>query len=381
MSRHLRSSAAEEQQDASTASSFEDATQEHSRCIRPNKRKIEDSDNDADLTIIEQDATGPPNKRNRTEYTKHEHFWFLDGNILLQLGDTRFQLYRGRLASQSPWLKALFEQHAGGEPEVNEDAPALETVTVKEEDGGEVLYLDGTGVDLGDFVQLLAAMEDAIDFCADEPSFLQVIAIFRAASILRFTKFEAYAKKHITKYFPDELKAVKDIVKSYAAEVVALAREWFLPTVLRRAFYELARDPDTETSAVEDESYIDILSPFDLRLLVRIQKNLTDAWVDATSLDRKKYECKEKDCTSDHPYVHWRAIHSSGLCRHYMHDPIKGMQALMDWSWTKAGYCAACATRRRTELKEKRAKLWADLGEWCRVDGKRDGDSQKRIQI
>ncbi|KAL1660496.1 hypothetical protein GGF50DRAFT_130240 [Schizophyllum commune] len=382
MSRHLRSSAAEEQQDASTASSFEDATQEHSRCIRPNKRKIEDSDNDADLTIIEQDATGPPNKRNRTEYTKHERFWFLDGNILLQLGDTRFQLYRGRLASQSPWLKALFEQHAGGEPEVNEDAPALETVTVKEEDGGEdgiVVYLDSTDVALEDFLELLTAMEDTLEYCSKKQPFPVHAAVFRAASSLRFDKFAEHAKKAMTgppHGFPEDLASLTEVGRYYTVDAILLGRSWNVPEILKRAFYELARLPDSEDRRIPNpaldppESGIDALDPIDLALLLNAQKKLAQAWTKVLLLhDLPRYKkCGDANCEASTTKYLYRAVHESGIGEEYALDPLCGLQALFNAKWVNSyHHCQTCAKRRKSELAEKRKELWASLDGWLDI--------------
>ena len=130
---------------------------------RSHKRKTEDSD--ADITLVEAENTpglGATNKKAKLAYTKHERFWLLDGNIMVQIGDIRFKLHRSRLASQSPWFEALFEKRAGGDPKVDEGGPDLDKIVFEDEDGMDIIYLDSTEVKADDFTELLTAMDDAM---------------------------------------------------------------------------------------------------------------------------------------------------------------------------------------------------------------------------
>jgi hypothetical protein len=94
----------------------------------------------------------------------------LDGNILIQIGLTRFKLHRSRLASQSPWFEKLFERRSlAGYPErkktgeeVDEDSADINDVRIEEAEGHDLYYLDSTGVVVKDFETLLTAMDDCM---------------------------------------------------------------------------------------------------------------------------------------------------------------------------------------------------------------------------
>ncbi|KAL1717020.1 hypothetical protein EV715DRAFT_204228 [Schizophyllum commune] len=335
---------------------------------RSHKRKTEDTD--ADITLVEAEDTpglGATNKKAKLAYTKHERFWLLDGNIMVQIGDIRFKLHRSRLASQSPWFEALFEKRAGGDPKVDEDGPDLEKIVFEDEDGMDIIYLDSTEVKADDFTELLTAMDDAIEFCIEDPEAPMLAAIFRAASILRFEKFKAYAQKKLTDLYPSSLDKVTEWIQYYNTNMVILARDWKLPRILKRALYDIVRDSEAEETFQADETALADLYPRDLYLLSLAQKNVALEWTDILTLD--PYECKTESCHSDSKTHMWRIIHSDvKIAEKYAIDPICGMQTLIDVDWKKYGHCDACQARRRNELTERRKKLWADLDEWFEIE-------------
>ncbi|KAL1685698.1 hypothetical protein GGG16DRAFT_129229 [Schizophyllum commune] len=328
---------------------------------RSHKRKTEDTD--------ARHNARATNKKAKLAFTKHEWFWLLDGNIMVQIGDIRFRLHRSRLASQSPWFEALFEKHAGGNPKVEAGYPDLDEVVVEEEDGMDVVYLDSTKVTSDDFAKLLTAMDDAIEYYMNTPSVPVLAAIVRASSILCFPKFRVYAVKTIADLYSDDLDEFDDEFYAYATDVVNLGRTHNLPHLLKKAMYDLARDCEFDAKFLEDETPLHALSPRDLCLILTAQKRLALEWQDVITLDKEPYKCKNANCRSDSKTHSWAVIHSNdGVRKKYTTDPICGMQALINLDWTAHGHCDACQTWRRNELTERRKKLWADLDKWLEIE-------------
>ncbi|TRM67516.1 hypothetical protein BD626DRAFT_564445 [Schizophyllum amplum] len=340
---------------------------------RPSKRK--QAEDEGDATIVEPETpTNATNKKAKLSYEKHDRFWVLDGNVVLEIQNTRFKLHRSRLATQSKWFEALFEKRAGGEVTVEEGAPDLDSVIVEDEDGTDVYYLDSTEVSLDDFVELLTAMEDTIDYCSKRQPLPIHVAVFTAATILRFDKFAEYAKKNITSPtigFSDSLDAVTHESRLYVIDAVLLGRTW-LPKILKRAFYELARMSDirdigTQEPALDPpEIAIGYLPPSDLQLVTYVQKELALAWADVLAL--QPYDkCRVQDCTAARTRPIYEAVHNSGIGKAFVLDPICGLQALIGMKWFgELGYCQNCAKRRKKELAEMRKKIWTDLDDWLR---------------
>ena len=115
------------------------------------KRKLEDVDQVERPTKVQQ------------TYVKHDTHWYLDGNVLLQFGNTRFKLHRGRLARESEWFQALFDHRAGGRNDFqyrDEIDPLIETM--EQVDDKDLFYCDTTGVTCEQFAVLLDAMEGGV---------------------------------------------------------------------------------------------------------------------------------------------------------------------------------------------------------------------------
>lgn len=101
-------------------------------------------------------APGPPAKRNKARHMhihprKHDDFWYLDGNIIIQINDTRFRLHRSRLTLQSEFFEELFDRKDGpGEIDIRPEMV-----------DGHPLYVV-LDVDAEDFANMLRAMDNAM---------------------------------------------------------------------------------------------------------------------------------------------------------------------------------------------------------------------------
>jgi hypothetical protein len=88
-------------------------------------------------------------KPNSIQPRKHDKFWHLDGNIIINIENTHFKLHRSRLAEQSQYFADLFERKDG-----------LTGMDVEEMDGRPVYTV--TDVSVKDFEVLLTAMDNAM---------------------------------------------------------------------------------------------------------------------------------------------------------------------------------------------------------------------------
>lgn len=125
------------------------------------KRKLSEA-SDAVETVKTENREGAPKKKTKRPYEPHERFWLQDGNVVVHLDGVGFKLHRSRLASQSPWFKALFDKRAGFDPPADNTFPDFRDIPVEVEDGCDVYDLHATYVSSEDFAALLAAMEDAV---------------------------------------------------------------------------------------------------------------------------------------------------------------------------------------------------------------------------
>ena len=84
-------------------------------------------------------------------FVRHEKYWLLDGNVLVQIGQVRFRLHRSTLVRQSKWFCDMIE-----------DPPHDRCIYVDEGTGDTVYVLDSLEVDIKDFIALLDAVENAM---------------------------------------------------------------------------------------------------------------------------------------------------------------------------------------------------------------------------
>lgn len=280
-------------------------------------------------------------KRLQPSYTKHSKFWLLDGNILLQIETTRYKVQRSRLASQSTWFEKLFEQHSGKEAaEGDEDKENINDVllTVECVDGLDLFHLNSTGVARDDFDALLTAMDDGICYYHDTPHFPVIASIFRVADRLQFKKYLEFAERVITEQFSDDVGDITVAEIPFAAEAVVLGRNWNIPKVLKRAFYELARmEHSLEEPAPEDEKEsndeddpdeaLEKLHPGDLVRLLKVSKYLGTAWHDTVFALTAR--CTQKPARCEHRSRLLLELRASVLPK-YEFDPICGIQELID---------------------------------------------------
>ncbi|KAF9463193.1 hypothetical protein BDZ94DRAFT_1164397, partial [Collybia nuda] len=293
-------------------------------------------------------------------YRKHQTHWHLDGNVLVQIKDTRFKLQRSRLARHSEWFKHTFDRIDGGEQPIEWD------------DESNILYLDRTGVVVEDFVALLNAMEEAITFVYKKPPFRVMASILRSSSLLSFNEFKQWASQYLEDMWSPNLADLTRNRIPFATESIALARHCNLSSALKRAMYELVRlegfgqaeeAGSDDGQDADDKENVEI-SPADYRALVKARERLTTLWLTQMS--------PVMACTSTNGTLsiqaHVKLVIDSGIYEEYHADPMCGFQALMDAPWAEEGFCEACIDTRKKAWVNGREKAWENLGLWFGLD-------------
>jgi len=176
----------------------------------------------------------------------HPYFWDNTGNVILQVGKTLFRLHGSNLACHSQMFADIIRE----EPKHDIDGALLHC---------SILEL----TDVKDFEVLLDAMENAVyvtiyspscgtsfminssTYHIESPSFKYIASLLRVSTLLEFPKFREFAIYCLDEVWPSDLGsfAVGSKWHEYAAETVALARDFNVPSLLKRALYELLRTP------------------------------------------------------------------------------------------------------------------------------------------
>lgn len=93
-------------------------------------------------------------KDNLLRCQMNEKYWYLDGSVIIVVGDSLFKLHRSTLARSSRYFEILFKENPDGN--VQTDNPAYTSSVIYK------LVGKGDKVTVGDFEQLLWAMENAM---------------------------------------------------------------------------------------------------------------------------------------------------------------------------------------------------------------------------
>jgi hypothetical protein len=169
----------------------------------------------------------------------------------------------------------------------------------------------------------------------------------------------------------------------HATESVVIARTYDVPSILKRAMYELIR------LAGYGQTEREGVSSHDFRALVKAREQLTAVWMQTMSPYSPDFmmcasaaaPAEPVDpaapavpirCTTGDPLLsgkaHHKLVHGSGIADDYMFDPLCGLQALIDTDWAAEGYCEACVKLRREVWSHRREKIWDNLNIWFGLD-------------
>ncbi|KIK47983.1 hypothetical protein CY34DRAFT_48648, partial [Suillus luteus UH-Slu-Lm8-n1] len=297
---------------------------------------------------------------------KHERFWILDGNTVLEVGGVLFKLHRSRLVDQSTFFAGLLNE---------QDVLMDDSVVVESDEHSTVYHLSNTTPT--DLEALLQLDKDPMAYYFVPPAFQVLAAILRAATALGFNTYRAFAVKLLENAWSSSLADLTAESKSNAVEVVVLARTCGIESVLKRAFYEMVRVSGYGLGDGElDNGDGEEISRADERRLERMREHLISSWSQAAVRVDRLFTCpnqpKETPSTSSTsarlpgcPPLSlkqdaWeRRVHDSGLYDEHQFDPLCGLQALIDIKWDEEeGWCSDCVRVRREAWTRMRQKTW-----------------------
>ncbi|KAG1738601.1 uncharacterized protein EDB91DRAFT_1054438 [Suillus paluster] len=332
-----------------------------------------------------------PTKRSRLERVthvahKHEQFWILDGNTVLEVGGVLFKLHRSRLVDQSMFFAGLLDE---------QDVHMDDSVVVESDEHGLVYHLSNTTPK--DLEALLQLDKNPMAYYFTPPTFPALAAILRGATALGFDTYRSFAVKVLENAWSSSLADFTTETKPNAVEVVALARTCGIESVLKRAFYEMVRlagyglgDGELDGS---DGGSLEI-SRADERRLERMREQLISTWSQAAVRVDRSFICPNQPkemidhtaatgpSSSTSP-THlskcpspsskrdaWeRRVHDSGLYDEYQFDPLCGLQALIDIKWDEdEAWCLDCVRARREAWTRMRQRTWERIGVWMGLD-------------
>ncbi|KZV65398.1 hypothetical protein PENSPDRAFT_131254 [Peniophora sp. CONT] len=266
-------------------------------------------------------------------------FWYSDGSVVLSVADTLFKLHRSRLASQSTYLQDLFD----GAPDEDYDADGqtspLYVVRVK-------------GLKLFDFSSLLSIVEDPFNNRRNEPDFALSAAIARAAKLLGFDQALSWAVEQLEKMWSNKITDVESGPLEPAQEALELSRIVDIPSIRKRAFYELMRMPSFGQSEA-----ISSLSVADYKVLTYAREKMAQHWSDVINKSptgraecciKNPSKCSiKKDNAMTRNYRWWAVVHRENLLQHHLLDPLGGYLRLkillpLEAAKDPAVWCSHC---------------------------------------
>lgn len=193
-----------------------------------------------------------------------------------------------------------------------------------------------------------------------------------------------------------ELFTSSDEQQNYAKEALQLARECGLPSVRKRAYYELVCTSGFGQVATDDNAeYVDdeelqpsgasALRYADLLRLIATHERLEQAWwaiargppapsVVPCPLDsipeqnltpEQKTALEECLAARKQSQLWWmEQVVQAPLFGQGRVDPLSGLQDLIDIDWQDIGFCAGCEGAREEFWGEEMRRLWSKLDLW-----------------
>lgn len=215
------------------------------------------------------------------------------------------------------------------------------------------------------------------------PPFATLAAILRASTSLAFRAYREWAIKCLEAMWPADLVSFSEGPQENAVEALVLAKFYDVPSLRKRAFYELLRKrcPYELLKGAGEDSYADGAIPWSYRrAMVYGRERVRERWA-THAIDtsfNKSSGCKshcltlggasKKKCSSTRmetvAYAYAKLVHSSGIFQKYLLDPLSGLNALKRAPWKEEGFCDECIKKSRRAWEAERVRVWVDLDEW-----------------
>ena len=175
----------------------------------------------------------------------------------------------------------------------------------------------------------------------------------------RYVKFST---RFICRLYADHYAAITTDPLPHAAVAVGFSRLSGETSVMRRAFYDLARDSLPHNDHAK-ENYLESLQSRDLLSLVKVQRGLFIASEFLSGvLDFTCPGVEEGSCSRRH-----QSELGLEMRRRYPANPIIGIRELLDVDWLAHGYCENSASSIRRKLVDRRGEIWDEMAEWLGI--------------
>ncbi|KAI0672003.1 hypothetical protein C8Q78DRAFT_717793 [Trametes maxima] len=339
----------------------------------------------------------PPAKRSKTEcnpdsesdrspplgYTPSPDFWYPDGNVIILIEDTGFRLLASRLSQHCAFFASLFDHEhlrvASANPEQGQVVAGKSPI--QSHDSARIFTV--TAVSAHQFTSLLQVLELPFESPFRGAPHDVAVAVYHASQVLGCLPAQTLALRRIAGlwYSQSPPGPTEQLCQTYedAVNVIALARKHDIPSMLKRAFYELLRSVEFWKD-VERGKYSTIgLSHEDLLRLYAARVTLSKSWrVLCHAPPRAIKKTKKCSCVingdADARLHAWRGMFSEDMLD--VADPITQTLGLAeDFVLPGSGWCERCLRDRQNRWTQARGEWWGELDGWLGLPDKEPGDT------
>ncbi|KAI8989209.1 hypothetical protein BD414DRAFT_536507 [Trametes punicea] len=309
------------------------------------------------------------------EYEPSKDYWYPDGNIVI-------------VVQKNECSDAVDAGNSAGRPN---DEERLPNIVPAEDDRKELpdpspqlarrapkhLFHSLTGVDVQDFTEFLRALETPLKYAIAKPDQSAAISLLRVAARLECEDVLAVAKNRLCALWSRRPSSKHKSSASDALAMITIGREYKVPEVLKRAFYELLRNPSFwETVASRARRPTLTVSDADLLALYHARHVLQQKWtkllftppgLEGRCLTTTRSRSTKK-CLLDEDYERAASWQSQFVTENNLEkgaeDPLRYVESLLQEQAFKSleeTWCKACIDERKAAWEKACVDWWNSL--------------------
>jgi hypothetical protein len=228
------------------------------------------------------------------------------------------------------------------------------------------------------------------------------MSLIRAATVLGFDSDRVWLVRELEALWPSNIGEpfINLEPRIDAPEVAALARTCNIDALLKPAFYDMARAPGFGLDRLAESEQI---SRADILRLVRMREYLSGMWSQVAAHENPIFVCQNiwdalcsdgegpaslSETVDEKPALRptasismvntclsatarceaWvRLVHHSDIFARYRYDPLRGLVALTNITWTDE-WCKDCMNKRKANWHQMQGRIWETIGEYLREE-------------